>query len=263
MRKLFHLGILSAMPEELGNITKFLNNVQIKRFGDLDIHKGEWIFDNNDNLKIIISLAWSGWGKVSAARATTRLISESEKSNLPIDLYIFTGVAGSASSSVDQNDLIIADSVIQHDMDVEPLFKKFVIPAFEKDIISPKKAIVNWAESSLAKKEYRKDLLHIKKIKKGLIATGDSFISDKNIIKNIKSYFPKLKAVEMEGAAFAQVAVQESINWLLIRVISDNANEKANLDFEDFIKEYQKNSVNIIKCITKSISSYPYLNTNN
>ena len=51
------------MPEELGNIVKFLNNVQTKKFGDLIIYNGEWIPENNDDIKIIVSLAWSGWGK--------------------------------------------------------------------------------------------------------------------------------------------------------------------------------------------------------
>ena len=75
-------------------------------------------------------------------RATTRIICEGENSNFPIDLLIFTGVAGSASALVDQNDLVIADSVIQHDMDAEPLFRKFVIPAFSKDIIFQKKKLL-------------------------------------------------------------------------------------------------------------------------
>ena len=64
----------------------------------------------------------------------------------------------------------------------------------------------------------------------------------------------------MEGAAFAQVAIQEKINWLLIRVISDDANSKAELDFQDFLKVYQKNSINIIKILIESIPTYPFLN---
>ena len=68
--KLFHLGLLAAMPEELGEITKNLDNLKSKKFGDFEIFTGEWT--NDFNKKILISVAWSGWGKVSAARATTR-----------------------------------------------------------------------------------------------------------------------------------------------------------------------------------------------
>ena len=263
MKDFFNLGILSSMPEELGSILTLLNNVQKKDLGDLVIYKGKWTLNNTKDFEINVILAWSGWGKVSASRATTRIICEGENSNFPIDLLIFTGVAGSASALVDQNDLVIADSVIQHDMDAEPLFRKFVIPAFSKDIIFPKKEIISWALNSFIKNQHSKDLSHIRSIQKGLIATGDNFITDKEIIKNIKNYFPKLIAVEMEGAAFAQVALQEKINWLLIRVISDNANNDADLDFKEFLEKYQNNSVNTIKCIINSIPNYPLLSTNN
>ena len=253
----FHLGILSAMPEELGNIIKFLKNKKHKKLGDLDYYSGEWIINKDINIKV--SLAWSGWGKVSAARATTRLISEGEKNQSSIDLFIFTGVAGSGSPSIKQNDLIIADSVMQHDMDAEPIFKKFVIPALKEDTLLPNKKIVKWAFETYSSR-ISKELKFIRKIQEGLIATGDSFISDHNKIKSLKKSIPKLKAVEMEGAAFAQVAIQEKINWLLIRVISDDANSKAELDFQDFLKVYEKNSINIIKILIESIPTYPYLN---
>ncbi len=254
----FNLGILSAMPEELGNIIKFLKNTKFKKLGDLDVYSGEWIINNKD-ININVILAWSGWGKVSAARATTRLIAEGEKNKLPIDLFIFTGVAGSGSNSIKQNDLIIADSVMQHDMDAEPIFKKFVIPVLKQDTLLPNKNIVRWAFETCSN-HLLKDLNFIGKIKAGLIATGDSFISDHNKINSLKKSIPKLKAVEMEGAAFAQVAVQEKINWLLIRVISDDANSNAELDFQDFLKVYKKNSINILKILIESIPTYPYLN---
>ena len=71
---MFHLALLSAMPQEVGETKKHLRNIKEHKFGDLNIFTGFW--DNPLNKKpIFISLAWSGWGKVSAARAATRLIS--------------------------------------------------------------------------------------------------------------------------------------------------------------------------------------------
>ena len=72
-----------------------------------------------------LSLAWSGWGKVSAARAATRLLA----SDPSIDLLLFTGVAGAADPALRQWDVVLADAVVQHDMDARPLFPQFTLPA--------------------------------------------------------------------------------------------------------------------------------------
>ena len=107
-----------------------LEKVKSEKFGDLEIFSGELI--NSNNKKIYISAAWSGWGKVSSARATTRLVSSVFK-NKKIDFLIFTGVAGAVDRKLKQWDVIISESVIQHDMDARPLFNKFIIPALKKE----------------------------------------------------------------------------------------------------------------------------------
>ena len=68
-----HLGLLAAMPEELGNILSNLLDISKKEYGDLTIFSGTW--KNTLNKEFYITVAWSGWGKVSAARAATRIIS--------------------------------------------------------------------------------------------------------------------------------------------------------------------------------------------
>ena len=90
-----HIGILCAMPEEIGSTLNNLKNIETKTYGDLKIYSGDWIFSNTSSksLNIHLSIAWSGWGKVSAARAATRLISHNFKEN-KIDAIFFTGVAG-------------------------------------------------------------------------------------------------------------------------------------------------------------------------
>ena len=70
-----HIGILCAMPEELGSTLKNLVNLKKKRFGDLEILSGKWNSQNKKKSNVYLSIAWSGWGKVSAARAATRLLS--------------------------------------------------------------------------------------------------------------------------------------------------------------------------------------------
>ena len=79
-----HIAILSAMPEEVGEfVNKFkLNNTC--KFGDLTIYGGNW--KNSSGINVFLSLAWSGWGKVSAARAATRLLSANKDDFGKIDL---------------------------------------------------------------------------------------------------------------------------------------------------------------------------------
>ena len=84
---------------------------------------------------VFITLAWSGWGKVSSARAATRLISHSYNDK-SIDLIIFTGVAGAVDPSLEQWDIVVPNSLMQHDMDASPIFEKYTIPALDQSEIA-------------------------------------------------------------------------------------------------------------------------------
>ena len=231
------------MPVEIGNALENLKNIKEKKFGDLTIFSGQW------SNEVLITIAWSGWGKVSAARATTRLLG-CNLNEKPIDLVIFTGVAGGADPKLRQWDIIISSKVIQHDMDARPLFPKFVVPAIKSENLSANKFIVNWIYDALVS-EKKRGLKPFGNISKGLIATGDKFISETKFLKQLCSEIKNLKAVEMEGAAFAQVAFQENIPWCILRIISDGANEEAADNFEEFLEKYGKYSWNLIEVILK------------
>ncbi len=236
------------MPEEIGNALEHLKNIKEKKFGDLTIFSGEW------SSEIFITIAWSGWGKVSAARATTRLLSCNLNSR-PIDFILFTGVAGGADPFLKQWDVIISTKVIQHDMDARPMFPKFVVPAIKNEAIRANKHISDLIYKALTK-ENKIDLKPFGNVLKGLIATGDKFISEKKFLKQLRSEIQNLKAVEMEGAAFAQVAFQEKIPWCIIRVISDEADENAAENFQEFLEKYEKSSWKLIEIILKNIENY-------
>ena len=230
------------MPEELGSFIENLDNISELKYGDLKIFSGQWKFSSAKKNKLFISIAWSGWGKVSAARATTRLISIPNKEK--INLIIFTGVAGSANSFINQWDVLIPDKLIQHDMDARPLFEKYEIPALKKSFLSPSNLWKDWAKSTIEKAILSKKICRFNKIHTGMIATGDQFISNNITLEKLSNSLPGLSAVEMEGAAFAQVAIQEQISWLVIRVISDNADDLAAQNFNQFLSEYKSESNN-------------------
>ena len=232
------------MPEELGTVLENLSGIREEKFGDLTIFSGSW--KNTNHREIKVSTAWSGWGKVSAARATTRMCAYS-KENLEIDFLLFTGVAGAVNANFKQWDIVIPDSVLQHDMDARPLFQKFAIPVLDIKEILPSKYLHQKLKNALIFAKNKGNLNDFGSINEGLIATGDSFISDSKKLKELKDQLPNLQAVEMEGAAFAQVAKQEKFEWVILRVISDGADDEAQKDFSLFLNEYKLKSWELIK----------------
>ena len=252
-----HIGILCAMPEEIGTTTENLMNLSERSFGDLKVFSGELYFNRNNQTPLLVSVAWSGWGKVSSARAATRLISSTYQNKF-IDLLLFTGVAGSAISKINQWDIIIPNELVQHDMDARPFFKKHVIPALKKSRINAMQNWVQWATEVLRESISKKEIKPFKKVSNGLIATGDKFIADKNVIDNLCKELPGLFAVEMEGAAVAQVAHQERIPWLIVRVISDGADNNADQTFNEFLLDYQKFSWDLICSLLRKYEDAPW-----
>lgn len=239
------------MPEEVGIILENLESINLSKFGDLKLYSGKFVLDNSQ--EVYITTAWSGWGKVSAARATIRLLS-SKYNNVPVDKAIFTGVAGAVDAKLKKWDVIIANSVIQHDMDARPIFDKYVIPALNNKQIFPDGNLLDKTFNDLNKEFNKKSFSKFGSLYKGLIATGDMFISSRDKINQLSDEITGLYAVEMEGAAFAQVAFQEKVNWLVLRTISDEANETASSDFNEFLSEYKSKSFDLIKIAINSMA---------
>lgn len=249
---MFHLALLSAMPQEIGETKKHLRDIKEYKFGDLIIFTGFW--DNQLTKKtLFISLAWSGWGKVSASRAITRIIALSYK-NFPIDLIIFTGVAGGILKNSNQWDIIIAKELVQYDMDASPLYKKYEIPSLEKIYL---KTDIAWTEKIFYLLKNKFSTLKtnfFNKVFIGLIGTADRFVTEKDDVNQLVKSFPNIVAVEMEGAAVAQVATQENIPFVVIRVISDNANDESGIDFNKFLEDYKIESWKLINSILLEIN---------
>ena len=142
-------------------------------------------------------------------------------------------------------------------MDARPLFKKYEIPALKTIKIKSNESITNWTSSALKNSRKEGSLKNFGNIYEGLIATGDKFISKKSDLGNISKEMEDLLAVEMEGAAVAQVAKQENIPFQIIRVISDQANENSSEEFSKFLIKYNHHSVKLISALIKNIESLP------
>ena len=250
------------MPEELGFTLDYLDNIHTKSYGDLKIYSGKWHDNNIENNPIYLSVAWSGWGKVSAARAATRLISN-KFNEREIDVLFFVGVAGAIDPRLKQGDIVISSGLVQHDMDARPMFDRYIIPALNEKFLISKENWLDWTISSLEDSSKKGDLYSFGSIYSGLIATGDEFVSEQILVSRLKEDFKELLCVEMEGAAVAQVAIQERIPWQILRVISDNANESSPQDFEQFLNIYKQNSAKIIRALIKDIYFSPLFKEKN
>jgi adenosylhomocysteine nucleosidase len=161
---------------------------------------------------------------------------------------VFTGVAGAADPSIQVGDIVIAESLVQYDMDASPLFPRFEVPLtglthFQSDThLSERLASIagDFVQLELESRISEEDRLAFRlsepRVHRGLIASGDRFISCKDQLQQLSSALPGLLAVEMEGAAVAQVCFELGIPFTVIRAISDNANENAATDFLGFVK---------------------------
>ena len=115
----------------------------------------------------------------------------------------------------------------------------------------------NWAKTALLEAHRAGELEGFPRPGSGLIATGDRFIGDPAALQALRDALPDLRAVEMEGAAVAQVAEQERVPWLVLRVISDSADETAAQSFEDFIKLYEQKAWQLIKALLQRCGDSP------
>ena len=129
------------------------------------------------------------------------------------------------------------------------------MPALNIDKIKVDSEILNWANKIVKKKLDNNELPFYKNLFNGLIGTADQFVSNKSSIDKLKSMLPEIAAVEMEGGAVAQVAYQEKIPCLIVRVISDNADDEASLNFNEFLELYQKYSWDLIKIFLDNLDS--------
>ena len=179
-----------------------------------------------------VVLALSKIGKVAAATTATTLIEAFGAQRI-----VFTGVAGGLGPGVQVGDVVVATEFLQHDMDASPLFPRYQIPLYERtrfDCDAPLTSLLlEAAQACCADSVYS--------VHAGLIASGDRFVSgaaESRALQNAMQTggFEPL-AVEMEGAAVAQVCFDYGIPFAAVRAISDRADDQAHVDFTRFVTE--------------------------
>lgn len=223
------IGIIGAMEEEITNILEDMNVVTTKNALGLDFYLGSL---NNSSHSIV--LVRSGIGKVNAALCTQVLIDL-----FAVDAVINVGVAGAIDKNVRIGDIVISKDAVQHDFDTSAL-------GDEPGVISRMDTSVFEADENLIQVA-RKVVEDIGfPVYEGRVASGDQFVSDPAVKERIARLFAPV-CCEMEGGAIAQTCHLNKVPFVIIRAISDNAEEGSDVNYERFFREAAVTAGRIIK----------------
>ncbi len=226
------IAIMGAMPEE---IEPLLAQVE-------DINKIEYA--NNSYYEATykgkaLVIAYSKIGKVFSSLTAATLLEK-----FACEKLLFSGVAGAINPELKIGDLIIADKLCQHDLDISIFGHDFgYVPEGAK-----------FVESDQALREIAKEvaLKNGLSLREGTIATGDQFVASNERKAFISKHF-KADALEMEGASVAVVCDALGVPFFVLRAISDTANDDAGMDFDAFMVSSAKISANFILDMVEKI----------
>ncbi|MCD8501438.1 MAG: 5'-methylthioadenosine/S-adenosylhomocysteine nucleosidase [Bacillaceae bacterium] len=220
------IGIIGAMDEEVELLIEKLKNKATEEIGGCQFHTG-----TIDDIEVV--LLKSGIGKVNAAIGTTLLIEKYSP-----QYVINTGSAGGFEESLKVGDIVISTEVRYNDVDATVFGYEFGqvprMPAYYE----PHQMLVDIAEQSA--KEVG---VHTAK---GLILSGDSFMSDENKVNELKQQFKLPHCAEMEAGAIAQVCYQFACPFVIIRSLSDIAGTEAKVSYDQFLKTASVHSAKLV-----------------
>jgi len=214
------IAIVAALAQELGPLHQALEDARVETHAGREFWLGR--LGGHEVVMVLCRI-----GKVAAAITTTVLAAHYQ-----VRAVLFTGVAGGLGEGVRVGDVVVADGLVQHDMDARPLFPRFEVPLYGRDRFEADEAL-----STLLLQAARQALPAGTPVHRGLVLSGDSFINSHEQVRSLRALFPQALAVEMEGAAVAQVCHDCALPFAIVRTISDRADDEAHVDFLRFIDE--------------------------
>jgi len=234
--KLQNIGIIGAMEEEIALLRQKASIIDTEQIIGVTFYKGT-LYDKK------VVLVKSGIGKVNAALCAQILIDR-----FAVDCIINVGVAGAVYKELSIGDIVISKDAVQHDMDTSVFGDPIgIIPSMEESYFKADKTLIELAEKcsmSLTSKA---------KVFLGRIASGDQFISTpqgkERIWQTVQGY-----CAEMEGAAIAHTCYLNQIPFVIIRSISDDAEDKAHIAYEQFVKIAAANSSELLEKMFEMMS---------
>lgn len=222
------IGIIGAMDEE---VSRLKEKMQVKK---VEKKAGMEFFDGELAGKEVV-IVRSGIGKVNAGICTQILVDDFQ-----VEAVINTGVAGSLKNEINIGDIVLSSDSLQHDMDATGFgYKPGIIPRMEQSVFVADPQLIE-----LAKRVNEQVNPEIQTFV-GRVVSGDQFISDKQkkdyLVEQFAGY-----CTEMEGAAIAQTCYVNEIPYLVIRAISDKADNSATMDYGEFEAKAIEHTVKLL-----------------
>ena len=229
------LGIIGAMDVEVATLKEKMTDKVIRTVAGADYCEGK--LEGTDAVVV-----QCGVGKVNAALCAQVLCS-----CFRVDYIVNTGIAGSLNAELDIGDFVISTDAIYHDMDAT----NFGYPMCQV----PGMSVLSFpADKEFAKLAYCvADGIHPGHVRMGRVATGDQFVADKQlknkIIENTGAY-----CTEMEGAAIAHTAWKNNVPFVIIRAISDKADDSAEMDYPTFEAQAARRCAQVTQALAKELN---------
>ena len=244
-------AILSALAEEQAGLLEQLHAPLLQTVAGRDFWTGQ-LHGNQ------VVLALSRIGKVSASLTASVLIG-----HFGAHRIVFTGVAGGLAPGVRVGDVVVAQDFIQHDLDASPQFPRYEVPLYGRARFACEPALTSLLSAAARQalgsaSAAAMELPAGARVHSGLIASGDRFVSSAEASRALQSALRsaghEALAVEMEGAAVAQVCADYDIPFAAMRTISDRADDTAYIDFTRFVNEVaSRYALAIIKQLMQSL----------
>ena len=230
------IGIIGAMDEEVSILKDRMESKEVKTIASMDFYHGTL-----EGKEVVI--VRSGIGKVNAAVCTQILINVYN-----VTTVINTGVAGSLRNEINIGDIVLSKDALNHDVDATGFgYELGIIPRMDNSIFVADSKLVELAKKVC--EEVNPDIsTHI-----GRVVSGDQFISDKEKKEMLVNTFGGY-CTEMEGAAIAQAAYLNNIPYLVIRAISDKADNSAEMDYSEFERKAIEHTVKLVTGLLNAIT---------
>ena len=230
------LGIIGAMDEEVAKLKEQMTEVQVHKKANMEFVQGVM-----EGKQVVV--VRSGIGKVNAGICAQILVDDYR-----VDGIINTGIAGSLRAEINIGDIVISTDAVQHDMDAVAFgYPLGQIPRMDVFSFEADKELAKLAEDCCHRVIPQVGIFH------GRVASGDAFIANHERKTRIVNEFDAF-CCEMEGAAIAQAAYLNGIPFLIIRAISDKADDSASMDYPAFEAMAIENSVKLIKEMVVHVS---------
>lgn len=220
------IGIIAAMEEEMRILKDNMQGVQTECIAGAEYNLG-----TIGNYEVVLTEC--GIGKVSAALGTQAMILRYQP-----DCIINTGCAGALAEGMKIGELVISDRTVEWDMDLQALgCPRGFVSSMNTVEMQADPGLADWILSAVPESMPKR---------KGLVVSGDQFISRPEQRNTILQAFPDAQCAEMEGGAVGHVCAQNQVPFCVVRCMSDTADGDSTVKFTEFVQEAGEKSAQLL-----------------